>query len=31
MKDGSIVERGTHEALLTLNGEYARLFNAQAT
>lgn len=29
MKDGQIVEFGTHENLLKKDGEYARLFNAQ--
>lgn len=29
MKDGQIVEFGTHETLLMKNGEYAKLFNAQ--
>ena len=29
-KDGEIVEDGTHEALLTNNGEYARLYSTQA-
>ncbi|HEY6880557.1 MAG TPA: ABC transporter ATP-binding protein [Polyangiales bacterium] len=28
--DGEIVERGTHEALMTQGGRYARLFNLQA-
>jgi ABC-type multidrug transport system fused ATPase/permease subunit len=30
MKDSKIVETGTHDALLALGGEYARLFTAQA-
>ncbi|MDR0490812.1 MAG: ABC transporter ATP-binding protein/permease [Oscillospiraceae bacterium] len=30
MKDSKIVESGTHDALLALGGEYARLFTAQA-
>ena len=30
MERGSIVERGTHQALLALNGRYARLYHAQA-
>ncbi len=30
MKDGQIIESGSHEELLKLNGEYARLFSAQA-
>jgi ATP-binding cassette, subfamily B, multidrug efflux pump len=29
MEDGSIVEQGTHEALLESGGAYARLYNAQ--
>lgn len=29
MKDGQVVEFGTHKSLLKENGEYARLFNAQ--
>ncbi len=29
MKDGDIVEQGTHEALLEKNGVYAELYNAQ--
>jgi ABC-type multidrug transport system fused ATPase/permease subunit len=29
MKDGAIVERGTHTGLLSLNGFYASLFNSQ--
>jgi ATP-binding cassette subfamily B protein len=29
MEDGSIVEQGTHDALLTTDGAYARLYNAQ--
>jgi ATP-binding cassette subfamily B protein len=29
MKDGSIVEQGTHEELLTKNGFYASLYNSQ--
>ncbi|MDR1299989.1 MAG: ABC transporter ATP-binding protein/permease [Oscillospiraceae bacterium] len=29
MKDGALVEFGTHEDLLSLGGEYARLFTAQ--
>jgi ATP-binding cassette subfamily B protein len=30
MDDGEIVERGTHDALLRANGEYAALWHAQA-
>ena len=30
MRDGQIIESGSHEELLNLNGEYARLFSAQA-
>jgi len=29
MKDGGIAEIGTHDELLSQNGEYARLFTAQ--
>ena len=29
MEDGSIVEQGTHDQLLTTDGAYARLYNAQ--
>lgn len=29
MKDGNIVEQGTHEELLKLNGSYATLYNSQ--
>ena len=29
MEDGAIVEQGTHEQLLTAEGAYARLYNAQ--
>ena len=29
-KDGSIVEDGSHEELMTNNGEYARLYSTQA-
>ncbi len=29
MEDGSIVEQGTHDELLTTDGAYARLYNAQ--
>ena len=31
MEDGAIVEQGTHEALLSYDGAYARLYNAQFT
>ena len=29
MKDGNIVEKGTHEEILKLNGSYATLYNSQ--
>jgi ATP-binding cassette, subfamily B, multidrug efflux pump len=29
MRDGNIVEQGTHDALLAADGAYARLYNAQ--
>ena len=29
MEHGNIVEQGTHQELLELNGVYARLYNAQ--
>ena len=29
MKDGDIVEQGTHESLLAQNGFYAELYNSQ--
>lgn len=29
-KEGKVVEQGSHEELLNLNGEYAKLFNSQA-
>jgi ATP-binding cassette subfamily B protein len=29
MKDGNIVEQGTHEELLALGGEYEELYNSQ--
>lgn len=29
MKDGDIIESGTHEALLAQNGFYAELYNSQ--
>ena len=29
MKDGRLVEEGTHEELMRLNGEYARLYRTQ--
>ncbi|KAF9527662.1 P-loop containing nucleoside triphosphate hydrolase protein [Crepidotus variabilis] len=31
MKDGSVVEIGKHDELLSVNGEYAKLYNIQAT
>jgi ATP-binding cassette subfamily B multidrug efflux pump len=31
MKDGNIVEQGTHEKLLAMNGFYAGLYNSQFT
>ena len=31
MKDGDIVERGTHDELLAMNGFYANLYNSQFT
>ncbi len=31
MKDGTIVEVGTHEELMVLEGEYAKLYNIQAS
>ncbi|KAK0219591.1 P-loop containing nucleoside triphosphate hydrolase protein [Armillaria nabsnona] len=31
MKDGTIVEAGTHEELMALEGEYAKLYNIQAS
>jgi ATP-binding cassette subfamily B protein len=30
MKEGKLVERGTHDELLQLNGEYSSLYNVQA-
>ena len=30
MKEGAIVEYGTHEELVEKNGEYARLYRSQA-
>jgi ATP-binding cassette subfamily B protein len=30
MKDGSIVEKGTHRELMALNGEYKRMFDIQS-
>lgn len=29
IKDGDVVEQGTHEQLLALNGQYAQLYNSQ--
>lgn len=29
MKDGDIIEQGTHEGLLSQNGFYAQLYNSQ--
>jgi subfamily B ATP-binding cassette protein MsbA len=29
LSDGGIVEEGTHEALMALNGEYRRLYDLQ--
>ena len=29
MRDGNIVEQGTHEQLLSLNGFYSSLYNSQ--
>ena len=29
MKDGDIIEQGTHDALLKQNGFYAELYNSQ--
>lgn len=29
MKDGDIVEQGTHETLLAKNGAYAEMYNSQ--
>jgi len=31
MKEGTVAETGTHEQLLKLKGEYAKLFNIQAS
>ncbi|KAF8177195.1 P-loop containing nucleoside triphosphate hydrolase protein, partial [Pholiota molesta] len=31
MKDGSIVETGSHEHLISAKGEYAKLYNIQAS
>ncbi|KAK0191809.1 P-loop containing nucleoside triphosphate hydrolase protein [Armillaria mellea] len=31
MKDGTIAETGTHEELMTMEGEYAKLYNIQAS
>ena len=30
LKDGKILEEGTHESLLAKNGEYAHMFQVQA-
>lgn len=30
LKEGILVEQGTHEDLMKLNGEYTRMYNAQA-
>lgn len=29
MKDGNIIEQGSHESLLAQNGFYANLYNSQ--
>ncbi len=31
MKDGAIAEAGTHEELMALEGEYAKLYDIQAS
>jgi hypothetical protein len=31
MKDGSVAEMGTHEELILKNGDYAELYNIQAS
>lgn len=31
MKDGGIVEMGTHTELMQVKGEYAKLYNIQAS
>ena len=31
MKDGAVAEMGTHEELMPKNGEYAKLYNVQAS
>ncbi len=31
MKDGTIAESGTHEELMAREGEYAKLYNIQAS
>ena len=30
MKEGKVVESGTHSRLMDLNGEYSKMFNIQA-
>jgi ATP-binding cassette, subfamily B, bacterial len=30
LRDGSVAEQGTHDALMRADGEYARLFRLQA-
>jgi len=31
MKDGTVAETGTHEELMLRNGDYAKLYNIQAS